>query len=221
MFWKSYWNFGIPVGTNLGVKADEFVLGPDFPLLVDDVRQEMTTPTLEFITPDNQLDLDKQIQDWFINEMGISNGLPAGAFAETEIANSGYAKMIDNLELIDLNEDDKDALLEFENKLFEMQKLVVSTEAKKNFGNKLDFEFTPIEFPKSDDEIWMNREKEFEYNISTPIDWLREYRPNAKDAELQTLLSENKDINAQFKGQGSQGIFDRLKQRIPTNGGAT
>jgi hypothetical protein len=107
--------------------------------------------------------------------------------------------MIDNLELIDLNEDDKEVLYEFEYDLFKMQNIVLETEQGVKLGNELDFEFMPIDFPKSDQEIWYNREQEFKYNISTPIDWLREYRPQAKDDELKKMIKENQATNSEMK----------------------
>jgi hypothetical protein len=107
--------------------------------------------------------------------------------------------MIDNLELIDLNEDDKEVLYEFEYDLFEMQKLVLEKEQGVTIKGDLDFEFMPIDFPKSDQEIWYNREQEFKYNISTPVDWMREYRPQASNDELEKLLKDNQKTNSEMK----------------------
>lgn len=198
-FFKLYMSFGIPVGTNLGIKSDEFFLSPDTPIMIDNARTEMLNPTLEFVTPEQKVELDKLVNDWFINEMGVVRGLPAGAFAEMEKATSGYSKMIDNLELIDLNEDDKEVLYEFEYDLFEMQKKVLEVEQGVVFKGDLDFEFMPIDFPKSDEEIWYNREQEFKYNISTPVDWMREYRPQASNDELEKLLKDNQKTNSEMK----------------------
>lgn len=198
-FFKLYMSFGIPVGTNLNIKSDEFFLSPDTPIMIDNARQEMLNPSLEFVTPEQKVELDKLVNDWFINEMGVIKGLPAGAFAELEKATSGYSKMIDNLELIDLNEDDKEVLYEFEYDLFEMQKKVLEVEQGLVIKGDLNFEFMPIDFPKSDTEIWLNREKEFQYNISTPVDWLREYRPQGTDEELNKVLKDNQKTNSEMK----------------------
>jgi hypothetical protein len=198
-FFKLYMSFGVPLGTNLGIKSNEFYLSPDMPIMVDNARAEMASPNLQFITPEQKVELDKLVSDWFINEMGISKGLSAGSFSEKETAQSGYAKQIENQELLDLNRDDQDALRMFEQELFEMQGIVLKVDAGKILGSKLNFEFTQFEFPKSDDEIWMNREKEFQYNISTPIDWLREYRPEATDEELTKLLKDNQKTNSEMK----------------------
>lgn len=193
-FYKLYMNFGVPLGVNLDIKAQDYYLSPDTPIMVNKVRLEEQTPDLRFITPDQKTELDRITNDWYINELGVSKGLPAGAFADTEKSMSGYSKMFDNLELIDLNEDDKEVLTGFEFDLFDMQKLVLETEGSEGFKGDLDFEFRPIEFPKSDQEIWFNREKEYQYNISTPKDWLREYRPQAKEEELERILKENRQI---------------------------
>jgi hypothetical protein len=80
-----------------------------------------------------------------------------------------------------------------------MQKLVLETEQGIQIKGDLDFEFMPIEFPKSDTEIWLNREKEFQYNISTPLDWLRESRPQATDEELMQMLKDNQQTNSEMK----------------------
>jgi hypothetical protein len=198
-FYKMFLSFGIPLGVNLGIKAQDFVLSPDTPVMVNEAKLDQQVPDLKFITPDQKIELDKIVSDWFINEMGVSKGLPAGAFAEKETATSGYSKMIDNLELVDLNEDDKEALREFEYDLFDLQKQALEVETGQQMKGELNFEFTPIEFPKSDNEIWLNREKEFQYNISTPLDWLREYRPEATDDELMESLKNNQITNSEFK----------------------
>lgn len=198
-FYKMFLSFGIPMGVNLGLKAQDFVLSPDTPIMVNNAKLDQQIPDLKFITPDQKIELDKVVSDWFINEMGVTKGLPAGAFAEKETAISGYSKMIDNLELIDLNEDDKEALAEFEYELFDMQKLVLEKELGIQLKGDLNFEFTPIEFPKSDQEIWFNREKEFQYNISSPLDWLREYRPQATNEELIQMLKETQLTNSEYK----------------------
>lgn len=198
-FFKLYMSFGVPVGTNLGIKSDEFYLSPDMPVMVDNARSEMAAPDLRFVTPEQKVELDKLVSDWFINEMGVSKGLSAGSFADTETATSGYSKMIDNLELIDLNEDDKDTLREFEQDLFEMQNIVLEVDAGKKLGSKLEFEFVPFEFPKSDQEIWYNREQEFKYNLSTPIDWMKSYRPDARAEDLEKTIKDNQKVNSEMK----------------------
>lgn len=215
-FFKLYMSFGVPFGVNLDIKADEFYISPDMPVMVNNAGVDKLTPSLDFISPDQKVELDRQVNDWFINELGIIKGLPAGAFAEGEKAMSGYAKMIDNLELMDLNEEDKDALREFEFELFDLQKQALEVETNVKLKGDLDFEFTPYDFPKSDDEIWLNREKEFSYNITTPIDWLREYRPDATDDELEQILTDNKAFNETLKRQKTR-LESLISGRTETN----
>lgn len=208
MIFKQYLSFGIPIGTNLNMKLDEFALSPDLGVFRDNVKVDDITPDLKFATPDHKLELDKTIIDWYKGAIANSLGLSPSSFSDQEIANSGYAKMIDSLELIDLNKDDEAVMRQMEYELFELQNLVLEKEGKKGFGDGFEISYKPITFPQSPDEIWREREKRLEYNMETPVDWIMEDKGLDEDS-AEDKLKKNKEINRKYKGQ-STSIIDEL-----------
>ena len=193
--YKRWLSFGYPVGVNLGITASEFEVAPYKPIMANNVKTDEQTPSLNFITPDHQTAEDQELIDYTRKAGGTSKGLSAGSFEQTEAALSGYAKMIDNLELIDLNNDDRDALMEFEKDLFSLMSLEAEvSKAKVRFnGMTLDkVVFSEYKFPKTTDEIWKDREMKYKFNQETPIDWLVEDEGLDEDEARQRILDNRK-----------------------------
>lgn len=209
MIFKQYLSFGIPIGTNLNMQLNEFALSPDLGVFRDNVKTDDVIPDLKFITPDHKVELDQTILDWYKDSIANALGLSPSSFSDEEVANSGYAKMIDSLELIDLNKDDEAVMRQMEYELFELQSLVLEKEGEKGLGNDFEIGYKPITFPKSTDEIWAEREKKLQYNIETPLDWIKEDK-GLDDDSGERKLKENKEINRKYKGQ-TTSIIDELE----------
>lgn len=192
-FFKLYMSFGQPVGTNLGIKKDEFSIGYDKPILRDNVRNDNTEapPNLEFITPEHRIDLDKEVNDWFKNQLANTKGLPSNGIRYT----SGYEREVDNIELIDLNIDDQDILRDFEERLFDLEKIVLRVDAKIELGDaKISINFAKVEMPETETDKWTRRDKEYNYNMSTPIDWLIEEQGLTKEQAQEKLTKNKTDV---------------------------
>jgi len=202
---KKYLEFGIPIGINLGVEADQFYIAPDMPFMINNVRQDMQQPSLTFATPDHKIESSMGLNDWYVKALSIASGLPPSSFSQNETALSGYAKTIDNLELIDLNNDDKPAMKRFEFELFELENLILKKEGVKEMSGKLSINFSPIEFPKTNEEIISKRKFDAEYNISTPAQWLAEDKGISVD-EADEVIRNNKQANSETIGQ-TKGLF--------------
>jgi len=186
-------SFGQPVGTNLGIKKDEFSIGYDKPILRDNVRNDNTEapPNLEFITPEHRIDLDKEVNDWFKNQLANTKGLPSNGIRYT----SGYEREVDNIELIDLNIDDQDILRDFEERLFDLEKIVLRVDAKIELGDaKISINFAKVEMPETETDKWTRRDKEYNYNMSTPIDWLIEEQGLTKEQAQEKLTKNKTDV---------------------------
>jgi hypothetical protein len=96
-----------------------------------------------------------------------------------------------------------------------MQKIILATETNLSIGNSIRIEFKQIGFPKSDEEIWFNREKELQYNISSPIDWLREKHPDMSNDELQEILDKNGAVKTSVKDKPQpQTMTESILQKI-------
>ena len=197
-FYKLYMSFGVPLGTNLGIKSEDFYISPTTGIMIDDVKVNQQPPDLRFITPEQKVELDKVVNDWVKTELASSKGLPTSNIRYT----SGFDRMVDNLELLELNEDDKEVLREFEFNLFEMMQIVGSVDGAGISWLKskmLSVEFMPIEYPKTTEEVWLNRENEYKYHISSPKDWIKEDMPDLTDEEIDEIIKQNKKLNDELK----------------------
>ena len=121
--YKQWLSFGYPIGTNLSVTAEEFQIAPYKPMMVDNARNDMISPSLAFVSPDHQIEQDKELIDYMRRAGGTSQGLSASNFSNEILQQSGYAKTIDNQELLDQNKEDRPILRKFEFELFDMMKL--------------------------------------------------------------------------------------------------
>lgn len=121
-------SFGVPFGTNLGLrKGERLTLSPETPLLVDKVTRDMIPPDLKFLKPDPDVATVKDLLQWYQTHNGGTYGMPASAFSEEVKELSGYAKMLDNLELIETREDEIDQWIAVEMELDRFSRLVHNT----------------------------------------------------------------------------------------------
>lgn len=192
--YKRYMQFGIPFGKNLG-KSSDIVVSPKSFILADETGDGRTSD-FSFVTPDHKTDFDINISDWIKSQLGIAFGLPADSFNNTVTAESGFSKMVGSLELLANNEDDEAALRVFEYNLWALQKEVMRVDKAsiKFTSDIVSIEFNGMEFPKTSDEIWKDREFEYKYNMSSPVDWLRESRPDLTQEQAEQILIENDRI---------------------------
>ena len=210
--YKQWLSFGYPIGTNLGIKAHDFEISPYNPVMVDNVRTDMVTPDLRFVTPDHAIEEDKSLIDWTRKAGGTSKGMSAATFQDEEKDLSGYAKQIDNLELMENNAEDIEALRGFEYDLLEMMKLELNVRGGPSMDsvNLTSIKFNEYGFPKTTDEINAEREFEYRYNLSTPVDWMKQNRPDLSDEEIKELLKENRALKVEL-GDGRPTLLEKLR----------
>jgi len=211
MFFKLYMSFGQAVGVNLGIKLQDYSIGPDKPILVDGVKNDNSTatPSLTFSTPEHKAEFDKEVNNWFKDQLANTKGLPSNGIRYT----SGYDREVDNLELLDINEDDQETLRDFEQRLFDLEKLVLKTDANIDLGSSvMDIQFYKIEFPLTESELWNKRDKEYTYNISTPVNWLKEKYPQMDEEQIKKMLQDNRGLKIEL-GADRPTLFELANNR--------
>lgn len=212
---KQWMSFGYGVGTNLGKKAKEIRLAPFEIIVANDVRNDMVQPKLEFVSPDHKVQEDRDLTDWLRKTIGNAMGMSGASMSEQINEMSGYAKQMDNIEIADQNNDDRDVLIEFEYELNRMMNKEYELIAKKKGVALEQVDLKEYEFPKTTTEIWEEREFELKYDISTPEDWLKEDRPDLDEKQIKELLAQNKLTNANYKQKATTSTFrDRINQTI-------
>jgi len=206
---KQWMAFGYGIGINLGAAANQLTMSPYQIYAVNQDRSDIPTPDLKFVTPNHNVEEDKNLTDWMRKTIGNTMGMSGASMSEQTSEMSGYSKQMDNIEIQDQNNDDRDTLIEFEFELNRMMNKEYELIQKSKGATLEQCNIKEYQFPKSEDEIWKAREFEFKYNMSSPADWLKEDRPDLEEAQIMEMLSKNKTINTQYKAQG-QTFKDRI-----------
>jgi len=150
---------GQPIATNLGIKTPGALkIGPRNPFVIEDLTIDDYKPTLEFVTPESRLDEARNLVDWFIKNTGNSYGLPQGAWSLDQTPESGFAKFMDNIELLENREDEIQQWIDIEQELFKKSVMVYNRWAREQNHEKfpedleLKITFPSISFPESPTE---------------------------------------------------------------------
>jgi hypothetical protein len=98
---------GYPIAINCGFGENEKVIvGPRRPITVEDLTSEDVRPGIDFPKPDADIEVVMNYCDWLIKEVGSTYGMPAGANELDEKRLSGYAKFLDNIELLESRDEE-------------------------------------------------------------------------------------------------------------------
>jgi len=128
-------------------------------------------------------------------------------------ATSGFSKVMDRINQIEIRVNDIEPCREFEEERFEILKKVnnywagVKGVDLKPIPEETTIKFDPaeIEIIKSVDEVWKDREEKEKRYMNTPKDWIKEENPDVSDEDATKQLEENK------------ALMDELKQEPATN----
>lgn len=203
-----------PVATNLDLvyKAEDgstrpkkLSIGMKHPITAENVRSDMVTPKLEFIKPDTPIQEIRDIIDWHIKLIAITKGLnPNSLIMETK-STSGYSKIMDAMEEIHIREDIIEQTRIYEEDRFNITKSIINAHANElNLkpipdNAKLKVNFAEVNIPKTVQELWLDRELKFKYNLQTPSDWLLDDDKDLEKSDAEYRINENSLINSQFK----------------------
>ena len=210
--------WGTPVAVNLqlqrkntdGTTYEKRVqMGPKHPLTVENVRNDEVQPTLTYANANPMIKEVMDTVDWMINKIAITKGLnPASVIAEMKGRDtSGYSKIIDSLDQMEIRQDSIEACREFEENRFRITKAInnyhYETEKGKYELQKIDSElvvdFADIELPLDPQNQLEKDQFELKRNIISIIDIARRQNPDLTDEEIKTVLRGNKQINEEFE----------------------
>jgi len=199
---------GIPLLINCGMKSGNVItLGPRDPIAVDNVTKDDIAPDVRFVSPDPDIKEVMDFVDWLVKEIGATYGLPASAWSLEEKRMSGYAKYLDNLELLEGREDEIDMWAAIEADAFEKSRVVYNTWAKQWGAKPIDEElslkvtFPKTKFPESPKEKAERLAAEFAAGLSSPVDYFMEEEGLDEEAALEKALKIAKH-NAEIKRAG-------------------
>lgn len=196
-------------GDETGVR--EVKIGVKNPITVENARGgDMLPPSLTHVSFNPQIEAVKQTIDWYIKTIALTKGLNPNSFLADTQATSGYSKIIDSLEQLEIRQDDLEACRVFEKERFEITREVNNYFAQSTEGREYKLQtisedlemlidFAEIEIPKTPDEIWRDRENRIKYNMASPVDFIIEENPDEDKTSAQEIINENKLINETMK----------------------
>ena len=111
---------------------------------------------------------------------------------------SGFSLVVKNMDLLADWEDDIDFCRDWEQDLFEKEKLIYETDTNNSFpGKELSINFAEVKFPVDPKEERAKWDWEIKNNFATHIDYMKSQDPDATEEELQKRFEQNKEINSQ------------------------
>jgi len=199
--------FGQLIAINLGLP--NLKLGPRRPIMVDDVDESLARPGLENVSLTPHTDEIRATIDWLYKTQGMLQGLPASAFSDTEQILSGYAKMIDNLELLDERESDALVFETIELRYLEIFCKMWNLHAKgeEALPEKLAglmVNFAPVKFPETTQEKTEKWRARIEMGRANQIDWIMEDNPGMSREEAKQkyieIQKESRELAMDIRG---------------------
>ncbi len=223
-------NLGLEKRSSGGdIQRKEVRVGRKHPYQVDNVTDDKVSPRLEHVSFDPHIEEIRDYIDWQIKQIAAIKGLnPNQILSETKDT-SDYQKLMDALDQMELRKDDLEPCREYEKRRFDITRKVnnyfADTEEGRKFKLKeipedleLQVDFAEVEIIKTVSDKWTEREKQLQYNMTSPLDWLMEDNPDLTEDEAQEILNENKRINSE-NGRQMTALEQRLKQLNNNQGG--
>lgn len=203
--------WGTPLFVNCGLdkkssdREDDEVkrlrVGPKHPISVDNVTTEMVAPRIEYVAHNAEMEAVMEIINYRIQLIANNKGLDPNIFSLEVKATSGFSKMMDRINQIEIRQDDLEPCKEFEHERYEVVKAVHNYEMTDVKGfkelpteSKLKVDFAEIDLPQTIEEKWKEREEKEKRSMATPVDWLMEENPDLTKEEAEEIIQNNKEF---------------------------
>lgn len=184
-------------------------VGRKHPIVRDEVRAEDVPPSIEYISTNPLLTELKETVDWYIKMFALTKGLNPNSFLAEVQDTSGFSKVMDAFEQIELRKDDIEPCRLFEDERFNITRIVnnfhASTRDKTDYKLKainseyyLKVDFSEVETFLTPEQQQTKDENDLKLNLITVYDLMRRSNPDLTDEEIDTQLKKNKEINDKF-----------------------
>lgn len=190
--------------------------GKRHPISVNMDRNDIPAPSLQHVTTEPYIIEIRDTIDWYIKTIALSKGLNPNSFLQGVQATSGYSKIIDSLEQLEIRKDDLEACRNYERDLFEVIKKINNTHKENRDGSKLKtipddaellVDFAEISIPKTQAEINEERQNKLDMNLTNYAEIMMEENPDLDEDTAIEKIKHNKEINQLVKGNLLQNII--------------
>ena len=182
--------FGQPVVINGGLEG-VVKTGPKHPLILNNSPSNPSaTPDFKFVSASGKVAEITGAIDWLISRTMTTYGLSQTSSMEQSQVASGYAKKLDNWDVIEKRAEDIGILKEFERRLFEKVKVVLKEEGMADFADneELSVEFGDYEFPEDPLTEIKTKEERLKVGLWTPVmDLMAEDDALTEDEAVKTI----------------------------------
>jgi hypothetical protein len=203
---------GQPVMTNAKVDGS-IVTGPKHPLMLFPHNPD-SPATFEFATVSGKVTEITAAIDWIINKTSVMYGLSQSSEQGQSQTSSGYAKMLDNWDIIEKREEDMAVLSAFERVLYSVARTVCEYEGLEVPGEKsvdtFYVEFSDYEFPQDPKVELEVKKAKMDLGLWTPLDDLMEDDPTLTKDEAFSIIEEN--LTTRNRIRDEFGMTDPLGQ---------
>lgn len=124
------------------------------------------------------------------NDLSINWGI--------EGAPSGFSLIVQNIDLLTAWGDDIGICREWESDIYDIEKIVIKTDAGITLPKKLTVDYSEVEFPINPTEEREKWEWEFSKGISTPLDYLKDKSPDTPEEDLKKRLADNAALRSEI-----------------------
>jgi hypothetical protein len=200
-------SWGTPFIANTGLeeKKKRLRFGPKHPIAVKQTNSEFP-PVFEYKNANPLVDEVRDTIDWKIKLIALSKGLNPNSFlAETKAA-SGYSKIVDSLEQLEIRRDDIEPCRIYEEERFNISRNVLNYHMQFS-GNEsamipaeagMSVDFAEIEIPRTADEKMKENEFKLAKGMTSIIELMKEQNPDLTDEEAEEKIKRNLEINKRY-----------------------
>lgn len=188
---------GVNIGGSGGAEKN-FRLSPDSLIqLNSDLAQQAN---FKFETPQSNLELLQNLIDWDTNKNLSLYNIPKNAFLTERTAESGYSKMIDELEIINARKRHLLTCTAMENEMFELLKIILNYNYNVKFpeNSTIKVDYAEYDIIKSPSEAAREMELYIKYNIKSPIDYILQDNPELSIQEAENIFRYNLEMNSKL-----------------------
>jgi len=201
-------NLGLDKKVDQPEEAKKVRVGRRHPIVVDNVRPDMTTPSLQYVSTQPLIAEIQNTIDYRIKQLAVIKGLNPNTIISEIKDTSDAQKQMDSWEMLEVRRDDIDACRNYEMKRWEVIKAVNNTaykdaELKSNFGleqipwdAELKVDFADIKIELTPEQLWADRKEREARNMNTPVDWLMEENTELTEEEAEEILQKNREKNS-------------------------
>lgn len=196
-------------------------VGRRHPIIVNtkgQLTQGEAQPSLQHVSFDPHIAETMDFIDWYIKYIASLKGLNPSAILSLVKDTSDYQKLMDAVDQLEIRRDDIEPLRTYEKERFEITRKVVNAYTKiEGFefqeipeDLELQVDFADVKIQETSTDKWLRREKEFNNNMSSPVDWMIEENPDLKPEDAKKKLEENRTINTTIGVAKQKSLVETL-----------